>query len=458
MHPSIIKNFIFPLHEWLLGRDTLACLEELEKTQWYSKQQLEDLQFIKIKALLQHAQENVPYYKGLFAKSNFVPEKMKSSDDFQKVPFLTKNDIRKNTQDMIASNAKKLTQWSTGGSTGHPLIFYVDNERIACDIAAKIRSRRWWGVDIGDRELCFWGSPIEINAQSRLKKVRDKFINTRLLSVYDLTKDSMNCYVQILKKFRPKHIFGYGTGLYIFARFILENKVNLNDINIKVIFSTAEVLSDYKREIIEETFNCPVADGYGGRDGGFITHECPQKQMHISSDQLYIEIINGDRPAKQGEEGEIVVTNFHSYGMPFIRYKMGDIAVLSETSCSCGRHLPVLKKLLGRSQDVIITEEGRIIHWVFFMKLIEGLKGIEQFRVVQKGLDKICIDIVKNSLFESVCVQMIVDKIKQNMGENTDVEINFPQHIPMEKSGKFKWIISELNAEKIFGDSLNSKK
>lgn len=445
MNKFIAKHIIFPLHEAALGRSTMHCLAELEKTQYLDDKSLGVHQTNKLQALVEHAYKNVPYYHDLFDDLGLKPSDMRSLEDIKKIPLLSKKEIRSKDSSFIAKNIKPLTRWTTGGSTGEPLIFYVDNLRMSYNAAAKLRSRRWWGVDMGDTELCFWGSPIENSSQTKFKTFRDNLLNIKLLSAYHLTKEIMEHYTRAIKKMKPRHIFGYGTGLFIFAKYIIENKHDLSDCGIKVVFSTAEKLYDFQKRIISQAFCCPVADNYGGRESGFIGCECPEGKMHLSSDKMIIEIIKDGKPVKNGQEGEVVITNLNSYGMPFLRYRTDDIGVIDDKQCTCGRTLPVLTKILGRSQDVIVAPNGKIIHWVFFMKLIEGIEGVEQFRVTQKKIDDISIAIVPNKKFSNGSIEPIKKNIIDMVGSPINIDIELCESIPLNKSGKFKWIISELN-------------
>ncbi len=210
MYPLIVEKILFPFHERLFGRKTFVFLKELEQSQWLNEKELVEYQLSKLKKLLCHCSQNVPYYRRLFAAGGFVPEKLNDLSQFGRLPVLEKKTIRENFNDLKAQNfGNRLVKMSTGGSTGEPLIFWVDKNRVSYDKALRLRDRRWWGIGVGDREVVFWGSPVELSRQDRLKKIRDAFFNSRFLSAFDMTQESMLRYAEEITAYKPRHIFGY---------------------------------------------------------------------------------------------------------------------------------------------------------------------------------------------------------------------------------------------------------
>ena len=445
MYSLLIKHILFPFHERLLGRQTLACLQELEKVQWDPLEKIRQYQWQKLKALLNHAYKNVAFYQKRFKQIGATPEDIKSFKDFAKLPFLTKKDIRENFLDICARNLSKkdFIRMNTGGSTGEPLIFYVDRRRISYDRAAHLRARRWWGIDIGEKEIVLWGSPVELSTQDKLKDIRDWLFNTRLLSAFKMSKTMMFKYAKIIKKYRPKHIFGYPSSIYLFSQFLEKHNIDLSNIGIKVIFVTADMLYDFQRKAIQETFKCPVANGYGGRDSGFIAHECPARSMHITED-IYVEFISTNKPVEPGERGEIIVTHLDNYAMPFIRYRTGDVASPEHKTCTCGRGSPLMSNIEGRTTDFIITPNGKIMHALSLIYILRDLEGIEAFKITQKKKDYLIIKIVKNQKFTAETQSKIKDEIIKTMESPVHIEIQFVNEIEPEKSGKYRYVISEV--------------
>ncbi|MEK7308855.1 MAG: phenylacetate--CoA ligase family protein, partial [Nitrospirota bacterium] len=378
-------------------------------------------------------QENVPYYKGL----------LDSNSNISEIPFLTKKIIIKNIKNMCSKKAHGLVRSSTGGSTGEPLTFYLGKRRISADIAGKLRAARWWGVDIGDPEIVIWGSPVELTRQDKIRNLRDWLFRTKLLSAFNMSEETMLRYLNIIKSYRPKHVFGYPSSIFLLCRYARQKNIRLDNLGTKVVFCTAEKLYDHQREMISETFSAPVANGYGGRDSGFIAHECPRGGMHIAAENIVVEIVDHEgNSLPSGCRGEIVITHLDSHDFPFIRYKTGDIGSLSEDVCPCGRGLPLLKDIEGRTTDFIITSDKKIMHGLSLIYILREINGIEEFRIVQEEVDLFSVSIVKNSSFGSESEEVIRKGFKDRIGSDVKIRFNYQQKIEPEKSGKFRYVVS----------------
>jgi phenylacetate-CoA ligase len=228
------------------------------------------------------------------------------------------------------------------------LIFFIGRERVSHDVAAKWRATRWWGVDIGDPELVVWGSPIELGAQDRVRQLRDKVLRTDLLPAFEMNPAALDGMVGRIRAVRPRMLFGYPSALSRIAQHALDRGLSMADLGIRVVFVTSERLYDNQRALIESTFGCPVANGYGGRDAGFIAHQCPAGGMHLTAEDIIVETLDeSGRPTPPGAAGEIVVTHLATSHFPFVRYRTGDVGVLDDKPCSCGRGLPLLREIQG---------------------------------------------------------------------------------------------------------------
>ena len=204
MYTQLITGLVFPLQERLKKHTTVAVHKRMEETQWWSPAQLRELQIQRLRELLQSVNTHVPYYRGLFAQLKFDPAKGDSPDALRALPFLTKAVIRANTEQLKADNAQGLARFNTGGSSGEPLIFFIGNERVSHDVAAKWRATRWWGVDIGDPEIVVWGSPIELGSQDYVRLIRDKLMRTKLLPAFEMSAAKLDGFVAEIRAMRPR--------------------------------------------------------------------------------------------------------------------------------------------------------------------------------------------------------------------------------------------------------------
>ena len=445
MYTALTAKLLFPLHERLKHHTTVAVRQAMEQSQWWDKSRLADFQLTRLRALLQHAQTHVPYYRTLFARLNFDPLLIADLHDVARLPLLTKADIRAHLDALKADNAVGLARFNTGGSSGEPLIFFIGRERVSHDVAAKWRATRWWGVDIGDREIVVWGSPIELGKQDRIKQLRDTLLRTRLLPAFEMSVPKLDAFVDEIRHVRPKMLFGYPSALAHIARHADERDIAMNDLGIKVAFVTSEALYDHQRTQIEKTFGCPVANGYGGRDAGFIAHQCPAGGMHLTAEDIIVEIVDADgQVLPHGASGEIVVTHLATGDFPFIRYRTGDIGVLDDAPCACGRGLPLLKAIEGRSTDFLVAQDGTVMHGLALIYVIRDLPGVRQFKIVQESLALTRILLATDALFDEANIVKIEVGIRQRLGDGVRVEIERVDEVGKEKSGKYRYVVSHV--------------
>ena len=443
VYTALVSNFFFPLHERLKRHDTVALRRHMEAAQWWPDDQLAGFQLKRLRELLQDVALHVPYYRDVFAQIGFYPADMQSTADLQKLPFLTKSVIRSNTDRLNHSSARGLARFNTGGSSGEPLIFFIGTKRVSHDVAAKWRATRWWGVDIGDPEIVVWGSPIELGKQDRIKFWRDKLLRTQLLPAFEMSEPKLDGFINTIRSVKPRMLFGYPSALTHIARHAKKRGVTMTDLGIKVAFVTSERLYDEQRSTISEVFGCKVANGYGGRDAGFIAHECPAGGMHITSDDIVVEIVNEQGQVQPpGVAGEIVVTHLSTNDFPFIRYRTGDIGVLGSMPCSCGRSLPLLQDIQGRSTDFVTAADGTVMHGLSLIYILRDLPGVKAFKVVQetRALTRVLLE--TDGDFASDSITKIVAGFKQRLGADVSVVVELVAAIPAEKSGKFRYIIS----------------
>jgi phenylacetate-CoA ligase len=448
LYTAVVSGLLFPLHERLKKHQTVALRRQMEKSQWWTAEQLQQHQLHRLIKLLSHAQQHVPYYRDLFAKIKFDPATVTALADLQLLPFLNKAEIRANTEALKADNAQHLSRFNTGGSSGEPLIFFIGKERVSHDVAAKWRATRWWDVDIGDREIVVWGSPIELGAQDNVRLIRDTLFRTKLLPAFEMSEQKLDAFLAEIRQTRPKMLFGYPSALSHFARHADSRGLRMDDLGIEVAFVTSERLYDEQRAQIEHTFGCRVANGYGGRDAGFIAHQCPQGSMHITVEDIIVEIIDPQgQPVAVGQSGEIVITHLATSEFPFIRYRTGDIGILSNTACTCGRGLQVLSEIQGRSTDFLVAQNGTVMHGLALIYILRDLPEVRAFKITQESLDLTRVQVVLENNLSSVLTQKIEQGFKKRLGDGVTIQVDQVNEIAPEKSGKFRYVVSKVSTQ-----------
>ncbi len=445
LYTRFVGSCLFPLHERIKRHDTVKVRRLMEEVQWWPAERLASFQIQRLQCFLREVAVNVPYFRDQFAQMDFDPEEIRNTNDLQRLPFLTKAVIRAEGDRMKSDIAQGLARFNTGGSSGEPLIFFIGNERVSHDVAAKWRATRWWDVDIGDTEIVVWGSPIELGTQDRVRAIRDTLMRTELMPAFQMNESNLDRFVARIRECRPKMLFGYPSAISHIAAHAQKRGLPLDRLGVKVVFCTSERLYDHQREAISMAFGCPVANGYGGRDAGFIAHECPSGGMHITAEDIIVEIVNENgTPQPPDVPGEIVVTHLATSDFPFIRYRTGDIGSLSSEKCTCGRGLPLLKELQGRSTDFVIAADGTVMHGLALIYILRDQPGVREFKVVQETIDLTRVYIVTEPPFQTESIDKIVSGLKQRLGRGVNVEVQLVASIPAEKSGKFRYIVSHV--------------
>jgi len=448
IYTRLVAGAVFPLQEKLKKHDTVRVRQHLEQSQWWPSDRLAAFQLERLRALLVHAKQHVPYYRELFARLGFDAAGVRSTADLQALPFLTKDVIRAHTDALKSAQAVGLARFNTGGSSGAPLIFFIGRERVTHDVAAKWRATRWWNVDIGDPEIVVWGSPIELGAQDRVKQFRDALMRTELLPAFEMSDTRLDSFLQRIRQRRPRMLFGYPSALSKMAQHAKQRGVVMNDLGIRVAFCTSERLYDEQRQAIESVFGCPVANGYGSRDAGFIAHQCPQGGMHITAEDVMVEIVDEQgRVLPAGQAGEIVVTHLATRDFPFIRYRTGDRAVMDDGRCACGRGLPLLREIQGRTTDFVRAQDGTVMHGLALIYTLRDIAGISEFKIMQETLRLTRVQLVPGPGCDlPAAFARIEREFKARLGGDVTIEVQAVDAIAAEASGKYRYVVSKVAA------------
>jgi len=249
---------------------------------------------------------------------------------------------------------------------------------------------------------------------------------------------------------RPKMLFGYPSALAHIAAHAEANSIRMDDLGIRVAFVTSEKLYAHQRKKIGQVFGCRVANGYGGRDAGFIAHECPSGGMHLTAEDIIVEIVDeAGNSMPTGKAGEIVVTHLATSDFPFIRYRTGDIGMLDDQPCACGRGLPLLKEIQGRTTDFVVAQDGTVMHGLALVYVVRDLPGVKEFKIVQESLDLTRVFLVTDALFQPESEPAIMAGFKRRLGAEVDIRIERVAAIPKEASGKFRYIVSKVVASSV---------
>ena len=446
IYPYLYQNY-WRVVSWKNNSKTPQHLKQLRKSQFWSKDEIEKLQLKKLKNLISYAYKSVPYYKKIFNENNLHPTDITSFNDIQQIPVLHKNQIRNHIDQLISVEASKetLRKDFTSGSTGEPLILYRDKNYSEYAKADQYRSYEFSGYRQGDKFVRLWGAHRDAPTTTFLAKLQQKINRTMFINTFNICEENMEGIMKKLKAFHPDYLLGYASSLYFFAKYMEKN--NITNICPKGIISSAETLYEYQRKLINESFMAPVFNNYGCREVGAIACECDKHNgLHVLAENQFIEIQNRNgEPCAPGEIGKIILTNLNNYSFPLIRYEIGDMAKTSTIDkCNCGRGLPLLDDIAGRTIDNFIFSKGEIVHGGYFIYIFLGVKGVSRFQVIQEKINQLRIKIVKSNEFTIQDIENIKKKITKDLGEAIEIEVEYVTEIEKTPTGKHRVIVSKI--------------
>jgi phenylacetate-CoA ligase len=447
--PIIIQNMMITLYGIYIQRARYKgeynkyfhiYTENLNKT----PDKIYEYQNKKLNNILQQAYQEVPYYNKIFNQYGIDISKIKTKDDLRVIPYLEKSTIRNKPNEFISKkhNINKLYNISTTGTTGTPLNIFCDRRVRQKNYAFYNRWLKSIGVDPGSRKATFGGRlvvPIEQNTGDFWRT--SLFQRNTYFSSYHFLPENMNAIVEKIKRLKPDYIDAYPSSIYTVAQHILKNNIDMK-IATKAIITSAETLFDNMREVIEEAFNAPVYDQYGSAEMCVFMAQCSRGRYHVHNDYSIIEFINEHgKPAKVGELAEVVCTGLINDVMPLIRYRIGDTVELSKETCSCGMPFQVVTKIIGRTDDYILTPEGRKVG-----RLSPVMKKypVREVQYIQENIHELNVVIVADDGYVNDTEKCIEKEIQKRVGSSIAIRFVYKNKINRENGGKYRSIVSYI--------------
>jgi phenylacetate-CoA ligase len=401
----------------------------------------------KLKKIVNYAYEYVPFYHKLFKKLGIKPGDVKSIEDLNKLPIIGKDEIRKNSDEVISKefDVNDLQVRATSGSTGQPLRVFMSTKEDEFGKAKHLRAN----ISCGQRPRDRWvtiTSPTHSSEVTRTQQIFG-FYSPLFVSVFDATETQ----VTSIERMRPNVLEGYSSSLLLLAKEI--RKRGVETIKPRIVIGGAELITDPSRRFIEETFGVPFYDQYGTIEVR-MAWQCPARLgYHVDADAVILQFVdrNGEE-VSNGERGEVICTSLYSYAMPFIRYAVGDICVPSDDICSCGRTLPLMKVVEGRKDSILILPDGRLLSprtFTIAFNTFTLINYIEQFQVIQKKRDFFEILVKKKGMLmdERSLKAELIEHLRKTLSlkeQEATFEMQFVEDFDLDRSGKFNIVISEL--------------
>lgn len=439
----ISEKIILPLGDFITSQSVSQKLDFLLKSQYWTREEIDRFQTQKLKQLIQHAAETVPYYNDLFRDLSIQPTDIQTKQDLQKLPILTKAIIKKEGIERFTSSAylnKKKVRRNSSGSTGEPLCYYTSKEAYSMNLAANLRG--WYAMSfrLGDKF-------VKLSQRARthaIKRLQDKATRNLYLAVDPLEESNFQSILQKFEVYKPKVVRCYPDPLLFLARY--KQKHPEFSFNPSVINTTGSTLHPEARREIEHAFNCKIYDSYSC-EGNPCVFECPSHECYHSTEEYGIsEVINENGVVINSGVGRLISTDLWNLAHPFIRYDTQDNIEIDDSPCSCGRSLLKVKRILGRNSDVLTLPNGRkfVVHnfTIFFSQDALGLsKAIDQFQVNKKRDNSIVFRLVVNKSFNDSIKEHIISFWSKEF--HTPVDINIVENIPLGENGKRRFVINE---------------
>ena len=461
MNTVKLKKFVaYPILQtlkYLYGMVPLSCrygkvfretYKFLCESQWWSREKLEVYQMQQLGKLLSHAYENVPYYRKIFDERALKPKDINRLEDLKKLPYLTKDIIRNNLDDLVSKNfpKNKLKTQNTSGTTGTKLKYYVQDYGIVDPIEAAFVWRQWgWvGVKYHEKRIVLRGELFPATKKGNKKLFKYNPVDNELiLSSYMMTRENLSLYIELIRKFSPSIVQGYPSSLYILSVFINSNRIKLNDI--KCVLTSSETLFHDHLVEIEKAFNAKIYDLYGQNEKCAMIVQCERFHYHTVPEYGVVEL-EENRMIDNKKYNEIIGTGFNNFAFPFIRYRTQDFVDLNSEMCSCKRNFPIVKKIIGRLHDFLVTREG---NYIPLIGNTDGLKWdvsekVEKAQLYQEKAGLLILTIVKKPGYSDKDSDIILSTLKQRYGEDFTYRIEFVKDIPRTDSGKFKFLIQKV--------------
>jgi phenylacetate-CoA ligase len=441
----LYERVLYPIYQLRYGPygiKIIKVFKYLNQSQWWSRDKLRAYQNEKLRRLIEHVYHNVPYYHDVMRSKGIQPQDICSVDDLKYFPILIKKVIKANFKEIMSKdiNKRSVIKFSTSGTTGDPLTVLVDRDSRIWAEAARLRGWSWANYEVGNSIINFSSH----KWPSMLGKIRIGLINIHEFPEF-AEKDELIHYFSKIRKLKPFCLTGLTSNLCRIAA--IYDKYNVNGIQFPVIFSTAEMLHEHQRDLLEKLFKSKVYDYYGSTEIGSLAYECEYNNKHITDEHVIIETMNSQGANVSNTCGDIILTDLDNYAMPFIRYKCGDVGTLTGSECECRRGLHILKSLDGRSQEFLKTLDGNCVSAMYFPSRFKKVKGIEQYQIVQPDINHITLKIVKNKFFSSNELEKMIQIIKEKIGNDVNISVEECDRIPLTTRGKMQLVISHLLTE-----------
>jgi phenylacetate-CoA ligase len=449
--PMALRSFMATVYSRGRGRKKFGakfdeCLSDLQRTQWYSNERLGQLQDEKVRRVLWHAGQQVPYYQATLASLGISARDISGRQDLPRLPIINKATVQPRLREFRSRlHAEGAEVIHSSGTTGKAIDVSVERDYLKLEKAFLWLQRSWCGVKPGDRTAYFTGHPVVPVKRTRPPFwIFDSSENRTFFSLQHMSAANLPAYAQELARFNPLLIVGYPTAIYLMALHLCD--AGITTVRPLGIFTASETLLPHQRQTMERAFGCPVMDLYGQAEYCGMIMQCERGSYHIQEEYGVMEILAQDgRPAKPGEIGEVICTGLNNLAMPFIRYRTGDTAIPQAGTCGCGRGGALVERITGRMEDVVVTPDGRFLSRLDFV--FKEMPFVQEAQMIQESRDLLRIRIVPRAGFSQADRDRITDNLRERAGGGMKFQFEMVDHIPRLANGKFRYVISKVSLD-----------
>ena len=446
--PMALRSFMATVYSRGRGKKKFGpkfdeALAHLQRTQWYSNEQLRELQDEKLRRVIEHASRHVPYYQATLAALGLSAQDIRGREDLHRLPIINKAIVQPRLQEFRSTvHAQDAEVIHSSGTTGKAIDVAVERDYLKLEKAFLWLQRSWCGVKPGDRTAYFTGHPVVPVKRTRPPFwIFDGSENRNFFSLQHMSAAHLPAYAQELAKFNPLLIVGYPTAIYLLALYLCD--AGITTVRPRGIFTASETLLPHQRETMERAFGCPVMDLYGQAEYCGMIMQCERGSYHIQEEYGVVEILAQDgQPAKPGEIGEVICTGLNNLAMPFIRYRTGDTAIPRAGTCACGRGGALVERITGRMEDVVVTPDGRFLSRLDFV--FKEMPFVQEAQMIQETKTLLRIRIVPREGFSQADQDRIAANLRERAGDGLQFQFEIVDHIPRLANGKFRYVISKV--------------
>jgi len=437
----LLKRVLLPLGDLAFGQRMMSRLRFLEQAQWWPYERLVAERDRALQSLIHIAHREVPLYRELMEQARVKPADIRRPSDLVRLPVVTKQMLRAQyPQGVVRDTGFPTSEGSTSGSTGANFRFLLDSETRGWYRASFLLALEWAGWGVGEPHMQT-GMSFE---RSLDKWLKDHLLGCHYLPANQLSDDRLDQNLEMLDRHRVRHLWGYPGSLYFMARRALARGWNRP---LRSVVTWGDNLYPHYRQTIERAFRVRVHDTYGCAEGMHIAAQCGCGQTyHVHSLDTIVEFLDeAGTPVAPGQQGDVILTRLHPGPMPFIRYRVGDVATAGTGElCPCGRGYSTMGSIQGRDTDVVLTPSGGRLIVHFFTGILEHFREIDSFQVVQNSRDAIVLRVVPTGPPSPDAAERIVAKLKEMGAADLNIEVEFVDQIPPTSGGKRRFIISSI--------------